>query len=133
MRFGLCDEGERLRFASSPSSRGHTQGWQHRLCSFVHPPVVFHSATIGQEKVDALGAVHSAAATKSDDRVDAMLHRKLLAGFYMFGRWVLLDAIKYVGFDGLAPECLQCVVDVASSTNTGVGHYHRPMSSEFSN
>ena len=69
VRLGVGDERERLRLAAGAGGRRHGDHRQHRPRGLADAPVVLHPAAVGVEEVDALGAVHRAAAAEADDQV----------------------------------------------------------------
>ena len=59
-----------LRFAAGAGGRRDADHRQQRPRRLAVSPIVFHPAAVGEQKVDALGAVHRTAATQADDGVD---------------------------------------------------------------
>ena len=72
VRLLVGDQGERLGLAAGAGRGRHADGRQHRLGRLAEALVVGHLAAVGQQEVDALGAVHRAAAADGDDEVDAV-------------------------------------------------------------
>ena len=59
---------------------------EHGLGGFAIASVVLHLAAIGEQEINALGAVHNAAATQGDDQVNGAVGAGVPdAGGYVFG------------------------------------------------
>ena len=67
IRVGAGNQGVGLGLAARSGCGGDADGRQHGLGGFAVTLVVLHLAAVGEQEIDALGAVHSAAAAQGDD------------------------------------------------------------------
>ena len=91
--FGTCvgagNQGVGLGLAARTGCGGDADGGKHGLGGFAVALVVLHLAVVGEQEIDALGAVHSAAAAQGDDQVDGAVGAGVAdAGGYVFGRGI---------------------------------------------
>ena len=87
-RIGAGNKGVGLGLAARSGCGGDADGGQHGLGGFAVALVVLHLAVVGEQEIDAFGAVHSAAAAQGDDQVDGAVGTGVAdAGGYVFGPW----------------------------------------------
>ena len=91
------DDGVALRFAAGAGRCRDADGGQHGRVRFTVTQVVLHATAVGEQKVDALGAVHGTAATEPDDEVDG------------------LSTVMGTGDAGADVGCRRVLTDVAES------------------
>ena len=130
MRLLVGDQGERLRFAARAGGGGDSDQRQHGLGRFSDSPVVLHASTVGEQKVDALGAVHRAAAAKTDDQVDFVLFGECKAGIDMRRSRVFLYVTEDDSREALGFEKANGGSRVAGADDAGVGDDQGPTSAE---
>src|SRR5262245_48900081 len=70
MALGVGDQRVTLTFTSGARGRRYRNHRQHWLSCLAVAAIIRHTTTVSQQKIDALGAVHRAATTKTDDRID---------------------------------------------------------------
>ncbi len=93
MRRGIGDDGIALRLAPGAGGRRNADHRQQRCVRLAVSTVVGHRAAVGQQEVDALGAVERAAAAEPDDRVDPERRGKGAAGLDHRGIGILAEVV----------------------------------------
>ena len=67
IRVGAGNQGVGLGLAARSGGGRNADRGQHGLSSFAIALVGLHLAAVGQQEIDALGAIHSAATAQGDD------------------------------------------------------------------
>src|SRR5688572_1268419 len=101
-----------LRLASGAGSGWNRDHRQHRFCRFAVTAIVLHAAAVGENEIDALGAIHRTTAAESDDRIDLFVRSKLGARIDHTRIRVYFEIVKADDFNSRRAKWLDRFVNV---------------------
>ena len=123
MRNRIRHESVGLRLASRAGRRRHRDQWQQRLDGPSVPPVVRHRSAVGQDEVDALGAVDRTATAQTDEPVEAEGRSDQAARLHHGRGWVLGEVVKGVGRHTRGPQQSKRLGHIAGLSDPSVRHH----------
>src|SRR4051812_32671360 len=97
VRYRIGGERGGLGLAAGAGGVGDGDEREQGLGGFVDAPVVFDVTAVGEEEVDALGAVHRTAATQADDEIDLKFFGDGESAGDVLGGGIFADAVIEAG------------------------------------
>ena len=125
---GIRVGNERVALSLAPGAGrgGNADHGQHIPGGLAVSPVVLHAAAVGQQKVDALGAIQGTASPQSDDGVRPLFGCELSPPLDHGRIGVDVEVVEGQRLNARRLESVQGFVDVARGLQAMVGHQQRP-------
>src|SRR5687767_10393443 len=111
-----------LRLASGAGRRWNRDHRQHWFCRFAVPAIILHATAVGENEVDALGAIHRTAAAEPDDRIDLFVRSKLGARIDHTRIRVYFEIVKADDFNCRRAKWLDRFVNVPRRNHAVISH-----------
>jgi len=120
-----------LGYTSSPSGRGNANHWEKSLARLAVAGIVLHLTAVGQEKVDAFGAVQRTTTAQADNGINLQRRGKVSSGLDHSAVRVHLEIVKSENFNRRLAQGSQGFIDVAGGNETPIGYQQSALEAEF--
>jgi hypothetical protein len=131
VRLRVADQGEGLGLAAGAGGGGHGDHGQHGAGGFAHTPIIAHAAATRIEEVNALGAIHGAAAPQSDEQFGPAFASQGQSGLHVGRGGIGVDGVEDGHFDAGAVQCLCAASGMAGGHHAGIADQERAPRGEF--